>query len=44
VRREYKLDPIYVCEFCFGPLGVTYDYERIKKGMTMQKVMSRPLA
>jgi len=40
--REYKIDPIYVCEFCFGPLEVTYDYERIKRDMTKQKVESRP--
>ncbi len=40
--REYKSDPIYVCEFCFGPLEVTYDYERIKKDMTRQKIESRP--
>jgi len=23
--REYPLDPIHVCEFCFGPLEVDYD-------------------
>ncbi|MGE5174705.1 MAG: threonine synthase [Betaproteobacteria bacterium] len=40
--REYKIDPVYVCEFCFGPLEVTYDYERIKKDMTKQKIESRP--
>lgn len=40
--REYKIDPIYVCEFCFGPLEVTYDYERIKRDMTKQKIESRP--
>ena len=40
--REYKIDPIYVCEFCFGPLEVTYDYEKIKGDMTKQKVESRP--
>jgi threonine synthase len=40
--REYPIAPIYVCEFCFGPLEVTYDYERIKKDMTRQKVESRP--
>ena len=40
--REYKVDPVYVCEFCFGPLEVTYDYERIRKDMTKQKVESRP--
>ncbi len=40
--REYKIEPIYVCEFCFGPLEVTYDYERIKRDMTRQAVESRP--
>jgi len=40
--REYKVDPVYVCEFCFGPLEVTYDYERIRKDMTRQKIEGRP--
>jgi threonine synthase len=40
--REYRIDPVYVCEFCFGPLEVTYDYERIRKDMTRQKIESRP--
>jgi len=40
--REYTVAPVYACEFCFGPLDVTYDYERIKKDMTKQKVESRP--
>lgn len=40
--REYKIDPIYVCEFCFGPLEVTYDYDMIKRDMTKQKIESRP--
>ncbi len=40
--REYKVDPIYVCEFCFGPLEVEYDYEGIKNVLTREKIMSRP--
>jgi len=40
--REYKVDPIYVCEFCFGPLEVEYDYEGIKGVLTREKIMSRP--
>jgi threonine synthase len=28
--REYPLAKIYVCEECFGPLDVTYDYAAIK--------------
>ncbi len=40
--KEYKSEPLYVCEFCFGPLEVTYDYARIRKDMTKQKIESRP--
>ncbi len=40
--REYKCEPLYVCEFCFGPLEVDYDYARIKKDMTKQKIEVRP--
>ncbi len=40
--REYRIDPVYVCEFCFGPLEVTYDYDAIKKDMTRQRIESRP--
>ncbi len=40
--REYKIDPIYVCEFCFGPLEVIYDYEGIKQTLTREKIETRP--
>ncbi len=40
--REYPIEPIYVCEFCFGPLEVVYDYESIKKELDIQKILSRP--
>jgi threonine synthase len=40
--REYPVDPIYVCEFCFGPLEVLYDMEGIKKVMTRELIESRP--
>lgn len=40
--REYPIEPIYVCEFCFGPLEVVYDYSKIKKILTRDKVQSRP--
>jgi threonine synthase len=40
--REYSVDPIYVCEFCFGPLEVVYDYEGIKGSLTREKIESRP--
>ncbi len=41
--REYPVEPNYVCEFCFGPLEVTYDYERIAPVLTRAAVESRPL-
>lgn len=40
--REYRVDPVYVCEFCFGPLEVIYDYEGIKHVLTREKIESRP--
>jgi len=40
--REYPIEPIYVCEFCFGPLEVVYDYNKIKKSLTKDKIQSRP--
>ena len=40
--REYAVEPIYVCEFCFGPLEVAYDYDGIKKVLTKEKILSRP--
>ncbi|MCG2708827.1 MAG: threonine synthase [Thermodesulfovibrionales bacterium] len=39
--REYPVDPIYVCEFCFGPLEVVYDYKKIKKVLTKKNIKSR---
>lgn len=39
--RIYPKKPIYVCEWCFGPLEVVYDYEKIKKVLTIKKILSR---
>lgn len=39
--RIYPKKPIYVCEWCFGPLEVVYDYEKIKKVLTRKKILSR---
>ena len=29
--KEYPTKAIHVCEMCFGPLEVKYNYEEIKK-------------
>ncbi len=41
-RREYSINPIHVCEFCFGPLEVVYKYDKIKESLTRGKIEKRP--
>jgi threonine synthase len=40
--RKYPKEPLYVCEYCFGPLEVDYDYEKIRKKLTKEVIKSRP--
>lgn len=40
--REYSKEPIHVCEYCFGPLEVEYDYEAIKESMSRETIESGP--
>ncbi|AAC06822.1 threonine synthase [Aquifex aeolicus] len=40
--REYPAEPIHVCEFCFGPLEVVYDYDEIKKNISREKIEKGP--
>jgi threonine synthase len=40
--HEYPLGATHVCEFDFGPLEVAYDYDRIKKSLTRERIRSRP--
>jgi threonine synthase len=39
--REYPVAPVYVCEFCFGPLEVVYDYKSIKRVLTRKVIEKR---
>ncbi len=39
--RPYPKEALYVCEYCFGPLEVDYDYEKIKKDLTKKEILSR---
>ncbi|MCX8118483.1 MAG: threonine synthase [Desulfobacterota bacterium] len=41
-KREVPLAPVHVCEFCFGPLEVEYDYESIKRNLDRKMIESRP--
>lgn len=40
--NEYEVEPTNVCEFCFGPLEISYDYEAIAKGMSREKLQQGP--
>lgn len=39
---EYPVEPLHVCEFCFGPLEIVYDYDEIKKNITKEKIEKGP--
>jgi threonine synthase len=36
--REYPLEPLHVCEFCFGPLEVSYDFEAMHRNITRETI------
>jgi threonine synthase len=39
---EYQAKAIHVCELCFGPLEVTYNYEAIRSQVTRQTIEAGP--
>jgi len=41
-HRQYPKEALYVCEYCFGPLEVDYDYARMEKKLTKEVIESRP--
>ena len=40
--RGSPLAPSHVCEFCFGPLEVDYEYERLKGRVTRESIAAGP--
>jgi threonine synthase len=40
--REYPKGAEYVCEFCFGPLEVQYDYAGVAARLTRERIEARP--
>lgn len=40
--KEYPTKAIHVCELCFGPLEVKYNYEEIKQSISRKKIESGP--
>jgi threonine synthase len=43
-HREYPLQPLYVCEFCFGSLEVAYDYDALARSTSRDKIAQGPLS
>ena len=40
--QDYPVAPVYVCELCFGPLEVEYDYALIRRSLSRQTIAARP--
>ncbi len=42
--KEYPTKAIHVCELCFGPLEVKYNYDEIKQSISRRKIEEGPLS
>jgi threonine synthase len=42
--REYPALALHVCEFCFGPLEVAYDYEQVASAISKDAIAAGPLS
>lgn len=40
--RVYPLEPVHVCEFCFGPLEVFYDYQALSRIISRERIERGP--
>jgi threonine synthase len=40
--QEYPISPVHVCENCFGPLEVGYNYPRIRAAVSRNAIERRP--
>jgi threonine synthase len=40
--RQYPAEALHVCDFCFGPLEVDYDYERIAAAISPERIAQGP--
>jgi threonine synthase len=41
--RAYPAEALHVCDWCFGPLEVVYDYEAIARVVSPERIASGPL-
>jgi len=42
--RRFPIEPVHVCDFCFGPLEVEYDYEVLRRTVTRESIARGPLS
>lgn len=40
--EKYPKEPLHVCEYCFGPLEVDYNYEAIQKSISRRSIEAGP--
>jgi threonine synthase len=40
--RQFPPAALYVCDYCFGPLEVAYDYERIAETISPERIAAGP--
>ena len=40
--REYPLKALNLCDFCFSPLEVSYDYESMAKAISRERILEGP--
>jgi threonine synthase len=40
--RQYPTEALHVCDFCFGPLEVVYDYEALSEQLTRERIAAGP--
>jgi threonine synthase len=40
--RSFPAEALHVCDFCFGPLEVVYDYERAAAELSRERIASGP--
>ena len=40
--RGFPAEALHVCDYCFGPLEVAYDYERIAAGISREGIAAGP--
>jgi threonine synthase len=40
--REYPLEAVNLCDFCFSPLEVNYDYKSMAKAVSVEKITGGP--